>query len=514
MYLKGCFNKENRVYLIFLLCSILLGALLRLSFFPAIPNGFFQDEASVGYDAYSILKTSCDRYGEFLPLFARSFGDYVESSYRFLVVPFIGLFGLNEFATRLPSAIIGILSILILYLLAKELFNPKIALISALFLAISPWHIQFSRIAWPNTLMIFLFCSGLLFFMKAFNKNPRYLLLSAVVFSLSLWTYQPARVFVPLFITGISIIFLGDLRKVKKQAIAAAAIFSVFLIPFFLFWISAKGMARVGGELNVGLPQNIYYYLSYFNPVFLFLKGDQNLRHNIFNMGQLYLLESVTVLAGIISIFIGAKKKEHKILLLWMFLYPIPAAFTAPAHASRSIMGAPLFSLLSAFGIFLLVSLFKTRKGKAIFLICSAVIITISIAAYCKRYFVDYPKYSAKAWQYGMREAIMYAQENHYDDIILSNSFKQGYIFVLFYTKYPPLQYQISFKQGVENSIGKYRIRLLSEQIDINDRSLFIIKPGELEKISKKGYVWRVNRIIKDYSGNALIALVEVVSKR
>jgi hypothetical protein len=71
------------------------------------PVGFFADEASTGYDAYAMLLTGCDQYGEFLPLFARSFGDYNESLYRFLTVPAVAIFGLDVFSVRLPAALLG-----------------------------------------------------------------------------------------------------------------------------------------------------------------------------------------------------------------------------------------------------------------------------------------------------------------------------------------------------------------------------------------------------------------------
>lgn len=66
---------------------LLLAALLRVPFLSSVPNGFYSVEASTGYDAYSILQTGKDQYGEFLPLFMRSFGDYVEASYRYVMSP-------------------------------------------------------------------------------------------------------------------------------------------------------------------------------------------------------------------------------------------------------------------------------------------------------------------------------------------------------------------------------------------------------------------------------------------
>ena len=92
---------------LFLFAILLIAGLLGVPFLETLPNGFHADEASIGYDAFSILKTSRDQYGGFLPLFSRSFGDYDEALYRFLTVPFISIFGLNEFATLIGRRACG-----------------------------------------------------------------------------------------------------------------------------------------------------------------------------------------------------------------------------------------------------------------------------------------------------------------------------------------------------------------------------------------------------------------------
>ncbi len=134
--------------IIYLVVIIAITTLLRLLFLDTIPSGFSCDEAANGYEAYSILETMRDRYGKFMPLFLKILGnDYRESLYIFIIVPFIKIFGLNEFGTRFPAAQCGILTVISVYYFVKESFNKRIGLISALLLAINPWHIQFSCIS-------------------------------------------------------------------------------------------------------------------------------------------------------------------------------------------------------------------------------------------------------------------------------------------------------------------------------------------------------------------------------
>ena len=99
------------------LAIVIISAFLRVFMLSSIPNGFFSDEASSGYDAYSILLTGNDRHWNFMPLLFRSFDDYKPALYAYLVMPSISVLGLNVTAVRLPSAIFGILTVLAVFFL-------------------------------------------------------------------------------------------------------------------------------------------------------------------------------------------------------------------------------------------------------------------------------------------------------------------------------------------------------------------------------------------------------------
>lgn len=100
---------------------VLLGFLIRAVAIDKFPVGFTADEASFGYDAYSILKTGRDQWGQFLPIVLKSFGDYKSPLYAYLTIPSILIFGLTKFAVRLPNAMVGASAVYFVYLLAGEL---------------------------------------------------------------------------------------------------------------------------------------------------------------------------------------------------------------------------------------------------------------------------------------------------------------------------------------------------------------------------------------------------------
>ena len=106
-----------------LIAIILLAAILRFYKLAEVPPSLYWDEASLGYNAYSILKTGHDEHGVFLPItnFA-AFGDYKPPGYVYMTVPSIALLGLSELAVRFPSALFGTLTVFLTYLIAKKLF--------------------------------------------------------------------------------------------------------------------------------------------------------------------------------------------------------------------------------------------------------------------------------------------------------------------------------------------------------------------------------------------------------
>ena len=105
-----------------LLCFFTLIIFLRFWQLDQIPPGLNRDETSIGYTAWSILKTCKDEYGHFLPLSIKSFGDWKLPMSVYLTIPFTAIFGLTNWSTRLPFALAGIVTLFLFYFLVKEIF--------------------------------------------------------------------------------------------------------------------------------------------------------------------------------------------------------------------------------------------------------------------------------------------------------------------------------------------------------------------------------------------------------
>jgi 4-amino-4-deoxy-L-arabinose transferase-like glycosyltransferase len=494
-----------------LVLILLAAALLRLTALGTVPSGLNGDEASSGYDAYSLSQTGRDRFGESWPLFARSFGDYDEACYRYLTIPSIRIFGLNEFSVRLPAALAGLLTVWIFFWLVREWYGPPRALLAALFLAVSPWHIQYSRMGLRAILLPLLFCSGLLFFLKA-RKQPRWLLVSALLFAGSLYTYGAARMFVPLFLLGLGWLYRRELAAQPRTALPALAILLAAAGFLAMFWITPQGMARAQATLGWNPLKYVINTLTYFSPSFLFLQGGPNLRGSLLHLGQLYRFEALTVLAGLAGLWLQRDRRENKMVWWWLVLYPIPAALTQSGHGLRALIGGPLFALISATGVLVWMDLSPLRRQRLAVLAGALLLLLVSAAAYARAYFRDYPVYSAQAWEYGWREALACARQDPAATVKVSSLAGEANIFVLFYTAYDPEEVQRCQRAvGDVRRFGRYRTGPLADLVRDPEPGLLLLRPEEMPEVERLGRSWTWVRRVLYPDGREALRLLRLI---
>src|SRR3989344_5593394 len=377
-----------------LIVIIFIAAVLRFYKLGSVPPSLYWDEASLGYNAYSILKTGHDEHGKFLPItnFA-AFGDYKPPGYIYATVPSIAAFGLTEFTIRFPSAFFGVLTVLLTYFLAKKLFVEKyhkyekyeryekqslnltsrtsgtsrtfstsetIALLSAFFLAISPWHLQFSRGAFEANLGLFFSVLGIWLFLKFAQDNPLWILPSVLSFLAGMYTFTGQRLFVPFIFTTQTIegrlrfdevTIFKDLQPINDSIRYRAR-------DNFSWWSDIIHNRRLFYSYEY-----LTHYFDSFNPRFLFTKGDVNPRLSVQEVGELYYVDLLFILAGIYFLF--ATKQKYRFLIIgWLLISPFgPATARETPHALRMIHILPTFQILAAFGLFYLYRVIRYKKA-------------------------------------------------------------------------------------------------------------------------------------------------------
>lgn len=507
--------RKNWREILLLLAVLVLAAFLRFYKLGKVPVSPDWDEAALGYNAYSILKTGCDEYGERFPLFLRSFGDYKPAAYVYLAILPIKFLGLNVLATRLPAALLGTLAVLAVYFLVKEVFrnsqldNLKICnlpFVAAFLLAISPWHLQFSRIAFESNIGVFINILLALFFLKGLKK-PWFLSLAAFLAGLNIYTYQAEKIFTPCLVLSLILIWRRQLLKMPRRFLAIAVFIGLVVsLPFIHkalttpeIFLRAKGtsfasdqtlfLARTVEKLArdkqkkdfLGLVldnRRVTYvvafvnsYLSHFDFNWLFIRGD-DVRHHAPGMGLLYLWELPFFLLGIYKLVFNKKNSKIKSLLFaWFFLAPLPAAFTSGTpHAVRTLRFLPVVQVFTSLGLISFWKMMEKRlKLRALISFSLAVFFVFNFTYFFNQYFSQLNYFTSWAWQYGYEPAIKKIQkiESQYEKIIVSNQapLDQSYIFFLFYLSYDPAAYQnegqvvSSDLVGEEKAFGKYYFR-------------------------------------------------------
>lgn len=444
-----------------------LGFLLRVVWLDQYPIGFTADEAQQGYDAYSILKTGKDGWGETLPMFPRGFGDYKPPLYTYLTIPSVALFGLNEFSTRFPAVMIGTISIVVVYFLTKEYFGKNAGFWAALLMAINPWSIQLSRTAFEGGVGILFFSLGLLFYLKS-KLNKYLLILSFICMGLTLYTYHGWRVITAGIMVVITV-YETYHHNISKQLIVALFVFGLFLAPLvFNLSLITKRSSDVGiissksienffkNKTTSDLPpivdklidnkyshtSGVFFsnYLSYFSPTFFFTGSRSDSSYlNFPNTPLLYGIEILTLGAGLYLLF----KKRYPfgfVLITWLFLAPVAAALTDSFNANRAVSFMPLPVILSGLGAATMIEYFeKEQKFKKystlvlpVFLICLAGGLVLFLYAY----YYSLVKNPSHNLRYGYKPVFEYILQHAdgYYQIHFSKNFSMSQIFVAFYS--------------------------------------------------------------------------------
>lgn len=490
---------KDKFKLFFLLTFIILiGAIARLYRLDKIPVGLHIDEAQVGYNAYSLLETGKDENGEFLPTHLTLWKVDRPLGIAYLTIPGIIFFGLNEYGTRFPTAVFGILTILSVYFLTKEIFgNKSISLLSSFLLALSPWHIILSRATSEAIISLFFYLTGIYFCLKAIRiKSYLSVIFSYVVFTISFFMYHSSRIIVPLLIGYFAF------RAYKEAKIKITGAFLITLIVYLLFpllifsstskerfelvsifyhpetKLVMEEQIREDGNKNpiilTRLAHNklINYgiklsnnFLSYFDYEYLLYQGGLPLRYRIPDTGLIYFVEFPFLIIGIVALavnFILRKKTELGLIILLILLGLLPAAITfeESPNINRSILVFPVFQWLIAFGLFLLWNKMRKKFNKAIIFMILGLFFLWNIYYFYHQYTVH--SFVHKPWyrNYEMKETAIYLSQktNKYKAVYLTFNSTEPYIYFLYYNQLDPVLWQKNIKKkGLEENWNNFK---------------------------------------------------------
>lgn len=481
----------NLKYILVLI--LLISAFLRLYKLSVNPPSLFGDELDLGYQAYSILKTGRDYQDNFMPIHFHSLAEWRTPLYLYSAVPTVAIFGITPLGVRLPAAIFGILGVYIMYLFVNELTKNKyLGLLSAFIYTISPWHLQYSRAGFEVTEMLFFLTLGLYLFLKSLSDS-KFLWISVFCLVLTPWIYSTAKLFTPLLLSFIFLIYRKEIFKFPIRHNLHAIIIGLIVgLPIVLSTLFGGGTQRIsdisiltdpqmeqvvgaGRDLDqvAGTPtivgklvnnKFVYYgsnfinnYFKTFSTDFLFLKGDTNFRQST-GSGAFFLIEIIPLLLGLMFFLFerSIDVKTKFLVMFWLLLGVIPSALTigGGTHATRLILILPVLIFFISFGWF---NLYKavTEKFKNIFTISIIGLYAISLFFYFHQYYSFYPILSERWWHYGWTPAIAEIKkiDKDYDRVIISMSGEPAWIFFAANYQYDPLLWQKEYPIGRDTEL-------------------------------------------------------------
>ncbi|MBD3279511.1 MAG: phospholipid carrier-dependent glycosyltransferase, partial [Candidatus Pacebacteria bacterium] len=395
---------NNKKYQLILGCLFGLAVFLRVYQLAKVPYALHRDELAIGYDAYSIFKTSHDHHGVGpWPINFQSIGDYKLPGLIYTTALSIKFLGLNSWAIRLPTALLASLLIPLSYLLVKELFNKqKPALITALLITFGIWHLTASRNVYEpavavsfSALMLWLFLKArqhswwlvptwLVFTLACFFYNAPLLLLPwlflaiAVIYHAQFWPkknslkrWQSLAFFIGMFLSVVSILVIFS--QVNAGKTGATIFFNPEIIiqtqaqqlNLMLWGVTAKLAYLINNQFTFTALYFIKGYLSSFDLNYLFFLGDHNPWHSLRELGfgqfNLALLPILLLSIGLLIKKLPQLTKPEKVLLSYLLISPLANAITIDAPITNRLMDFHLaVAILIGWGIWQFLTI-KTR---------------------------------------------------------------------------------------------------------------------------------------------------------
>jgi hypothetical protein len=416
------------------------------------PPGLYVDEASIGYNAWTIAHFGVDEHGIHFPLFFEAFGEYKNPIYVYAVAALVRFLPLTVAVERFPAALFGLVVVGFLTAAAWRLTGSRLITLGTLALvAFTPWLVIESRVGFETISMVALL-SAALWCLSGPRPAPRQFGIAGLLLALAIYGYTTARLEVLLIAILLAIVWGLARTPGWWRALVPIAAGYVVLGTYALLnpgaltgRFSAISIWSDGAPLGTVVARFLANYLTYFSPSFLFTQGDINPRQNTEIGGMLLWVMAPLVIAGILVCWQRRREPFIRFTVAGILVAPIAAALTnnGTPHALRSSGMFPFLVILAVLGADGLRSALAGRiaAGRAV-----AAVLATGLVAQAVFFTVDlyaaYPQRAAPYFDTGEIATLTAAREiaaSH--PIYVSNNLDQPYIEAFFaYLPPPPRQ--------------------------------------------------------------------------
>lgn len=379
--------------------------LLSISLFTfkilQIPPGLETDEGSISYNALLISKNLRDQNNRFMPFFILS-SDNIDWKQPVLIYSsaiIFKLFGASLLNFKLVNVLYSILTLLLIYLLTRQIIKEKTyALIASLLYSISPMIIITTRIGNESILPAFFSSLWLLLLTLYYKYKKNYLIiLCAIALGVGFYSFKGMRIVVPVW-SVLSTIFILFIHKISKQSIKSAIIFVITMLPFALIipLLELKYAGSIFDRSSIPIENYryfIHYWLANMNPFSLFSEPDIGKIYQMNYFGALLVSTLPIFISGIYSI--AKQSNYHRFLLITFILTPALFGVAKSTSYSHRLTGLiPIYAILTTIGVQYLYNIFKKYKKEKYFIVISAIFISLNFFDFANYYYFKYPNYN------------------------------------------------------------------------------------------------------------------------
>lgn len=485
-------SKEN----IMVVVVIVLAIIVRIYMWPNALSEVNCDEAMTALNAKSIAETGTDIYGTSFPIYFEAWRLAGQSALlTYLITLSIKIFGFSIFSIRLPSLLISIVPILLIYDFCKKIFNnKKIATIVLIFLAVNPWHIMQSKWAldcnlFPHIMLI------ATYFLYIGMKNRKFIYLSMLIYGISMYAYGIALYIVPFFLLFTAIILYRKKLINKKDILISIIIYVIVSTPIFLMVIvnyfklpeikignitiqyfkdsnRTEDMLIFSENKSEKLKENLK---NLFNVI---VKQDDGLEWNsVKNFGTYYYFSIPFLIIGIYSC---AKHKKGTLILLWLVLSILIGILINDININRlNVIWYPIIILCSC-GIYEVINKINDKTVEYIILALYIIVFALFNNTYYKTTVNEIGE--AWCWSSGLAEATEYAINiANPKQIKLSNEmYSDKYMHNAKINTYIKYALALHKKEGESNEIKKLEVS------KIEDNRVYIMLKEEEYKLKNE----------------------------
>ncbi len=473
---------------------------------------------------------------------------------------------------RLPSFLAGLVvigGVGFLALAAAESFgwSKKLQLCTSglvmILIAVSPWSMHFSRVAYEAHLAMAFYVLGLCCYVQAVKKglkNQRWwLVATAAVWSLALLTYHSYQVFLPLLALGLVVTHWRAVQKFDRVGVliagcigtltllllilggvvAANAVKNQGITPFSKISLleqatafrAASGMPAPVQKLlfnsyteaAVRFSQN---YATSFSGTFFFVHGSNHGDHNPGNSNNTHLFVAPMLVVGAVTLWQQRKSKVTQIIGLWFFLALVPASLTiSPLHEVRMAAVFPVLELVAGIGIVALFHALQSSVLQKLFVSSLCFLLMVSAV----RTFISYvsiaPQTAVDTTRYHILARELYSLQQLGMPVITQSPSSSPYIWYLFENKIDPnvTQTQLVHYPPTDEgfmhvaSIGNISFETISWD-DISERAavqplLVVLQPNELSDTQRQSSNWQLQDTLTSQTGQTLYEVWQIGSK-